>query len=181
MGAGRGTKPWGYLRIGRGSIHRERCRQHIHHSGKAFRGEGCFDERQVCPISPFLVLVSFSFSISFLLFASRSCAFCLVQSAHGPISPHASFSLARCRFREFLSASFSSSRGRDLGDCSQGDVPYAAAALSLVLHSANPHLPTFRSDVRYFECQVDREGHSRSLCLSLSKFPPSFPPLSFHP
>ncbi|EWM26442.1 coproporphyrinogen iii oxidase [Nannochloropsis gaditana] len=46
-----------------------------------------------------------------------------------------------------------SARGRDLGDCSQGDVPYAAAALSLVLHSANPHLPTFRSDVRYFECQ----------------------------
>ena len=26
--------------------------------------------------------------------------------------------------------------------------------MSLVLHSANPHLPTFRSDVRYFECAV---------------------------
>ena len=37
-------------------------------------------------------------------------------------------------------------------------MPYAAAALSLVLHSANPHLPTFRSDVRYFQCQVGREG-----------------------
>lgn len=37
-----------------------------------------------------------------------------------------------------------------------GGVPYAAAALSLVLHSANPHLPTFRSDTRYFECQVRR-------------------------
>jgi hypothetical protein len=49
-------------------------------------------------------------------------------------------------------------RGRDLGGNTEGGVPYAAAALSLVLHSANPHLPTFRSDVRYFECQVGREG-----------------------
>lgn len=32
--------------------------------------------------------------------------------------------------------------------------PYCAAALSLVLHSTNPLLPTFRSDVRYFEAQV---------------------------
>ncbi|KAM3568237.1 hypothetical protein VYU27_009634, partial [Nannochloropsis oceanica] len=46
-----------------------------------------------------------------------------------------------------------SSRGRDLGGNTEGGVQYAAAALSLVLHSANPHLPTFRSDVRYFECQ----------------------------
>ena len=46
-------------------------------------------------------------------------------------------------------------RGRDLGAGGDaGGVPYAAAALSLVLHSANPHLPTFRSDVRYFECAV---------------------------
>jgi len=29
--------------------------------------------------------------------------------------------------------------------------PYAAAALSLVLHSRSPMVPTFRSDVRYFE------------------------------
>lgn len=48
-------------------------------------------------------------------------------------------------------------RGRDLGtDGDGGGTPYAAAALSLVLHSANPHLPTFRSDVRYFECQARR-------------------------
>lgn len=51
-------------------------------------------------------------------------------------------------------------RGRDLGSSGdEGGVPYAAAALSLVLHSANPHLPTFRSDVRYFECQVQFGCH----------------------
>lgn len=35
-----------------------------------------------------------------------------------------------------------------------GGAAYCAAALSLVLHSGNPLLPTFRSDVRYFEAQV---------------------------
>ena len=42
------------------------------------------------------------------------------------------------------------SRGGGHPDITPGR-PYAAAALSLVLHSKSPMVPTFRSDVRYFE------------------------------
>lgn len=31
--------------------------------------------------------------------------------------------------------------------------PYFAGALSLVFHSASPMVPTFRSDIRYFEIE----------------------------
>lgn len=37
--------------------------------------------------------------------------------------------------------------------------PYSAVALSLVFHSAKPHVPTFRADVRCFEAR----GHARIL------------------
>ncbi|MCO5587757.1 hypothetical protein L7F22_041709 [Adiantum nelumboides] len=40
-----------------------------------------------------------------------------------------------------------SARGRDVEVGSE----YFAGALSIVLHPCNPHVPTFRSDVRYFE------------------------------
>ena len=43
-------------------------------------------------------------------------------------------------------------RGRTSGDVAEGD-DYAAAALSLVMHTANPNVPTFRSDVRIFSVQ----------------------------
>ena len=32
--------------------------------------------------------------------------------------------------------------------------PYFAGALSLVFHAANPYVPTFRSDIRYFEVKT---------------------------
>jgi coproporphyrinogen III oxidase len=38
--------------------------------------------------------------------------------------------------------------------------PYAAAALSLVLHSRSPMVPTFRSDVRYFEVAGSTSSNS---------------------
>jgi hypothetical protein len=40
-----------------------------------------------------------------------------------------------------------SARGRDVGTGAQ----YFAGALSLVFHSRSPFVPTFRSDIRYFE------------------------------
>lgn len=45
-----------------------------------------------------------------------------------------------------------SSRGRSCID-PEGGQPYSAAAMSLVFHSAHPHIPTLRADVRVF--QVD--------------------------
>jgi len=48
-------------------------------------------------------------------------------------------------------AKMMSSRGRDVDP--SGGQDYQAAALSLVFHSAQPMVPTFRADVRYF--QVD--------------------------
>mmetsp|Transcript_37029 Transcript_37029/g.51393 ORF Transcript_37029/g.51393 Transcript_37029/m.51393 type:complete len:361 (-) Transcript_37029:27-1109(-) len=44
-----------------------------------------------------------------------------------------------------------SSRGRDVDPA--GGQAYNAAALSLVFHSANPMVPTFRADVRYFQVE----------------------------
>lgn len=43
-----------------------------------------------------------------------------------------------------------STRGRSTINSEGGD-PYHAVALSLVFHSANPHIPTLRADVRLFE------------------------------
>jgi coproporphyrinogen III oxidase len=43
-----------------------------------------------------------------------------------------------------------SSRGRSTIDPNGGQ-PYAAAAMSLVFHSAHPHVPTLRADVRLFQ------------------------------
>ena len=48
-----------------------------------------------------------------------------------------------------------SSRGRADVDPAGGQ-PYAAVALSLVLHSAHPLLPTLRADVRVFEVAGQR-------------------------
>lgn len=45
-----------------------------------------------------------------------------------------------------------SSRGRSNID-PQGGQDYAAAAMSLVFHSAHPLIPTLRADVRLFEVQ----------------------------
>jgi coproporphyrinogen III oxidase len=42
-----------------------------------------------------------------------------------------------------------SSRGR----AAEAGQPYAAAACSLVFHSASPMVPTFRADVRHFELE----------------------------
>lgn len=53
----------------------------------------------------------------------------------------------------------SSIQGRQQSDCSaciqEGDT-YAAAALSMVLHTRSPMVPTFRSDVRIFMVQPSR-------------------------
>ena len=46
-----------------------------------------------------------------------------------------------------------SSRGRKEID-PKGGQPYAAAALSLVFHSAHPLVPTLRADVRLFQVCV---------------------------
>ncbi len=43
-----------------------------------------------------------------------------------------------------------SSRGRGTIDPAGGQ-PYAAAAMSLVFHSAHPLIPTLRADVRLFQ------------------------------
>lgn len=49
-----------------------------------------------------------------------------------------------------LFAQAMSSRGRDDID-PKGGQPYAAAAMSLVFHAANPMVPTLRADVRLFQ------------------------------
>ena len=49
-------------------------------------------------------------------------------------------------------AKMMSSRGRHSVDPSGGQ-PYAAAAMSLVFHSAHPFIPTLRADVRLFEVE----------------------------
>lgn len=48
-----------------------------------------------------------------------------------------------------------SSRGRDAIDPAGGQA-YSAAAMSLVFHSAHPHIPTLRADVRLFEVGARR-------------------------
>jgi coproporphyrinogen III oxidase len=60
-------------------------------------------------------------------------------SQHGP--------LRRCPL-SLLQAM--SSRGRTEVD-PKGGQPYAAAAMSLVFHSAHPLVPTLRADVRLFQ------------------------------
>ena len=44
-----------------------------------------------------------------------------------------------------------SSRNKDKSNHIKVGAPYFAAALSLVLHSKSPMVPTFRADIRYFE------------------------------
>lgn len=46
------------------------------------------------------------------------------------------------------------------GKLVEAGVGYSAAAISLVLHSRNPNLPTFRSDIRYFQCEVENMMNS---------------------
>lgn len=48
-----------------------------------------------------------------------------------------------------------SSRGRSSIDPAGGQ-PYAAAAMSLVFHSAHPLVPTLRADVRLFQVRARR-------------------------
>eukprot|EP00457_Paulinella_chromatophora_P005288 gb/GEZN01005304.1/.p1 GENE.gb/GEZN01005304.1/~~gb/GEZN01005304.1/.p1 ORF type:complete len:565 (+),score=94.09 gb/GEZN01005304.1/:97-1695(+) len=48
-------------------------------------------------------------------------------------------------------AAISSRKSTDAASTILPGSPYYAAALSLVLHSRSPNVPTFRSDVRYFE------------------------------
>ncbi len=48
-----------------------------------------------------------------------------------------------------------SSRGRSSIDPAGGQ-PYAAAAMSLVFHSAHPLVPTLRADVRLFQVRIRR-------------------------
>jgi len=48
-------------------------------------------------------------------------------------------------------ASAMSSRGRDIDH--RGGQTYSAAALSLVYHPSNPHVPTLRADVRRFKAR----------------------------
>lgn len=55
-----------------------------------------------------------------------------------------------------------SARGR-AGIDPKGGQPYAAAALSLVFHSAHPQIPTLRGDVRLFQVHL-----SMGSCLHIS-------------
>lgn len=67
-----------------------------------------------------------------------------------------------------------SSRGRSEID-PKGGQPYAAAAMSLVFHSAHPLVPTLRADVRLFQVRRPRttigmlftlhDGRCRAVCL----------------
>lgn len=50
-----------------------------------------------------------------------------------------------------------SSRGREAIDPAGGQA-YSAAAMSLVFHSAHPHIPTLRADVRLFEVRACRSA-----------------------
>jgi hypothetical protein len=50
-----------------------------------------------------------------------------------------------------------SSRGRSSID-PKGGQPYAAAAMSLVFHSAHPLIPTLRADVRLFQVEERASG-----------------------
>lgn len=51
----------------------------------------------------------------------------------------------------------------------RGGDSYSAAALSMVLHSRNPHVPTFRSDVRIFLVQSSSDGNDSSSSSSASQ------------
>lgn len=55
-----------------------------------------------------------------------------------------------------------SSRGREAIDPAGGQA-YSAAAMSLVFHSAHPHIPTLRADVRLFEVGTRPLGRCRGL------------------
>ena len=57
-----------------------------------------------------------------------------------------------------------SSRGRSIDQ--EGGQSYSAAALSLVFHPLNPHVPTLRADVRRFEvhCRTGQACKSATPC-----------------
>lgn len=76
---------------------------------------------------------------------------CVLEDGEVLEKAAASISVVRGKLTAARAAAMSS-RGRGCIDPAGGQ-PYAAAALSLVFHSAHPMIPTLRADVRLFQVE----------------------------